>query len=92
MREHLALPLSDPRIRDLEHGAVAYVPTEGACVWLGPAGREAAPIFMRPGGPVVHSSLTEFTPYDRGPITGTMKTTPIEAMTGTRSAATPEED
>jgi hypothetical protein len=60
LRERLALPLSDPRIRDLEHGAVAYVPTEGACEWLGPAGREAARVFMRPGGPVMHSSLTEF--------------------------------
>jgi HAMP domain-containing protein len=66
---NLALPLSDRQlIRDLEYNAPAFfVPDETSCVWLGPPGKEAPPKFMRPGGPPIHSSLTTFEPYDRGP-------------------------
>jgi hypothetical protein len=78
---NLALPLSDrQRIRDLEYNAPAFfVPDEASCVWLGPKGAEAPPKSMRPGGgPPIHSSLTEFTPVDRGPpIVGTMPAQPL---------------
>jgi hypothetical protein len=66
---HLALELSDKRVRDLEGTAGMYVPSEESCTWLGPVGKEAAPKFMRPGpAPTYHSSSpTAFTPMDRGP-------------------------
>ena len=77
---NLALPLSDrQRIRDLEYNAPAFfVPDETSCVWLGEKGPEAPVRSARPGGPPIHSSLTEFTPYDRGPpIVGTMPAQPL---------------
>ena len=65
----MTLPLFDQRIRDLEYGAISYLPDATSCTRLGPAGEEAAPKFMRPGGtPVMHSmSPSPFTPMDRGP-------------------------
>jgi hypothetical protein len=86
-----AVPLSDrKRITDLEGTSGMLVPTPQACEWIGPKGREPAPLSMRPGGPPpVHSSLSAFEPYDRGkPFTGTMPRGPEPEplpMTGTRS-------
>jgi len=90
----LALPISErATIERLEHGSVSFVPTEESCQWLGPPGKEAPPKFMRPGGPVVHSSLTVFTPLDRGPaftITVPRGPEPMP-MAASRSAADDEE-
>ena len=77
---NLALPLSDQqRIRDLEYNAPAfYVPDPSACTWLGEKGQETPVRSARPGGPPIHSSLTEFTRVDRGPpIVGTMPVQPL---------------
>jgi hypothetical protein len=89
LRTSAAWPETDPRVKGNEGLAGMVVPDEAACEWIGPQ-RKTEPKFMRPAKPVMHSTFTAFTPYDRGgPITGTMKTTPIEA-TATRSA--PEDE
>jgi predicted transcriptional regulator len=69
-----ALSISDKRCRDLEQMASPLQPHETSCEWIGPKGRESAPLVMRRGGgPPIHSSLTEFTPMDRGkPFTVTV--------------------
>jgi hypothetical protein len=54
------------RIQNFEGASGMTVPIEENCIWIGPAGKEAGPKFIRPGGPPVHSSLTEFTVVDRG--------------------------
>ncbi len=92
LAEHLALPLSDRRrIRDLEFGAVSYLPDEAACTWLGEPGREAPARSVRPGGPITHSSLATFEVMDRGPaFTVTMprgpEPTPMPLAVGARKA------
>jgi hypothetical protein len=63
----LALPISDPRCRDIGYNASPFQPDEANCEWLGKPGREVAPRFGRPGPAPIHSSLTQFEPLDRGP-------------------------
>jgi hypothetical protein len=62
----LALEISDPRCRDIGYNASPYQPDEANCEWLGKPGKDVPPRFMRPGPAPIHSSLTEFTPMDRG--------------------------
>jgi hypothetical protein len=87
-----AKPLSDRKhIEAFEGTSGMYVPTPQACEWVGPKGREPAPLQMRPGGPPIHSSLTEFTRVDRGPpIIGSMPAQPIAV--GARKMPSPDEE
>lgn len=88
-----AVPLSDRKRIDAFDGTSGQLePTPSSCEWIGPKGRESPPPQMRPGGPPpIHSSLTTFTEYDRGPSYLATFTKPAEPMpeplakTGTRS-------
>jgi hypothetical protein len=85
----VALPISDKRMRDLEQTASPLQPDESSCEWVGPPGKEAPPVFMRPGGAVVHSAFQPHPDYaDAKPITGTLPRGPEPeplAATGTRN-------
>jgi hypothetical protein len=64
-------------------------PLESSCAWIGPRGREPAPLALRPGGPVVHSQFEPHPDYiNAKPQTFIVPVTPVEPMakTGTRSA------
>jgi hypothetical protein len=63
LAEHLALPLSDKRIRDLEYGANPLEPDEASCAWIGPPAK-AKPPPKSTAAPVMSS---HFEPLDRGP-------------------------
>jgi hypothetical protein len=72
-----AVPLTDrKRIAAFEGTSGMYVPTPQACEWIGPKGKEPAPLQMRPGPAITHSSLTTFEVHpdyvNARPITGTM--------------------
>jgi hypothetical protein len=88
-----AVPLSDrKRVEAFEGTSGMYVPTPQACEWVGPKGREPAPLQMKPGPAPVHHSLTEFTPLDRGkPFIATMarpaEPEPMPLAAGARNLA-----
>ena len=79
LAQHMALPLSEKqKIRDLEYGAVSYLPDPAACTWLGERGAEPPARSARPGRPITHSSLTTFEVMDRGPaLHGVVPAQPI---------------
>jgi hypothetical protein len=89
-----ALPLSDQqRIRDLEYNAPAFhVPDPSACTWLGEKGPETPVRSARPGGPPIHSSLTEFTPMDRGPAYKVPFSRPPEPEPMAAARSMPDDD
>jgi hypothetical protein len=64
IEEHKALPLSDPRCRDLAYGATPLQPDQASCAWLGEPGAEPPPKTARPGQPI---ASTHFERLDRGP-------------------------
>jgi hypothetical protein len=77
-----AVPLSDrKRIAAFEGTSGMYVPTPQACEWVGPKGKEPAPLQMRPGPAITHSSLTTFEVHpdyiNARPVTGTMPAQPL---------------
>jgi hypothetical protein len=77
-----AVPLTDrARIAAFEGTSGMYVPTPQACEWVGPKGKEPAPLQMRPGPAITHSSLTTFEVHpdyiNARPVTGTMPAQPL---------------
>jgi hypothetical protein len=66
-----ALTLADNKqhIQTFEGTSGMLEPVPQSCMWIGPKGKEPAPLQMRPGGtPEYHSlSPSPFTPMDRGP-------------------------
>jgi hypothetical protein len=81
----VALPISDKRMRDLEQMASPLQPDETSCEWIGPPGKEAPPVFMRPGGePVAHSAF-EPHPNVREPFTVMVPRGPEPVAVGQRS-------
>jgi hypothetical protein len=80
LRTSVAVAPDDKRVKDFQAAGFATVgtPDEAGCAWLGPAGQELPQRSGKPGPAPIHSSLTTFTPMDRGPpITGTLPTQPL---------------
>lgn len=94
LRSHMALPLSDPRVKkgQLQEGAFGmFEPTPQTCEWLGEPAPEPAPKGIFVVTPIKHEAFGEFTPMNRGlVITGTMPAQPL--VVGARMLLPPDEE